>query len=133
VTFDPTHRVIARREFLRRGGGCVLAVAAAGAPAWAETAAPKVFEVRIKNRKVVAPEGAIRVKRGDVVELRWTTDERVEIHLHGYDKKLTVDPDKPAKLVIRAGIAGRFPITSHGWGSQGHGHDALTYLEVHPR
>jgi hypothetical protein len=132
VTFDPTNRAIARRQFLRWVGACVL-VAAAGTTARAETAAPKVFEVRIKNRKVVAPEGAIRVKRGDVVELRWTTDERVEIHLHGYDKELTVAPGKPAKLVIRARIAGRFPITSHGWGSQGHGHDALTYLEVHPR
>jgi hypothetical protein len=36
-------------------------------------------------------------------------------------------------MVIEAYATGRFPITSHGWGEGGHGHDALTYLEVYPR
>ncbi|MDH3242582.1 MAG: hypothetical protein OEO83_18155 [Alphaproteobacteria bacterium] len=124
---------IGRREVLRLAGGAALTVFGATAPARAKDAPPKVFQVLIKNRKVVAPAGPIRVARGDAVELRWATDERVELHLHGYDMKLTVHPGKPAKMVVRARVAGRFPITSHGWGSHGHGHDALAYLEVHPR
>ncbi len=93
----------------------------------------RVIEVRIEGRTVVAPREAIRITKGDVVELRWTSDEPVEVHLHGYDLKLEVRPGAPAAMVIEAYATGRFPITSHGWGAGGHGHDALTYLEVHPR
>ncbi len=109
----------------------------AALPALAAEEMSKVIDVRIEGRRVAAPQGPIRVKRGDIVELRWQTDEAVRLHLHGYDVELTVKPGRAAKMVIRARVAGRFPITSHGWGVRGHGqgngHDALTYLEVLPR
>lgn len=91
------------------------------------------IDVRIEARKVVAPVAAIRITEGDTVELRWTSDEPVELHLHGYDLKIQVRPDAPAAMVVEATATGRFPITSHGWGVGGHGHDALTYLEIYPR
>ncbi len=99
----------------------------------AQEAPQQVIEVRIENRKVVTPGEAIRITEGDVIELRWTSDEAVELHLHGYDLEIQVRPDAPATMVIEASATGRFPITSHGWGEGGHGHDALTYLEVYPR
>ncbi len=98
----------------------------------AQEAPQQVIEVRIENRKVVAPSETIRITEGDVIELRWTSDESVELHLHGYDLEIHVRPDEPAVMVIKAYATGRFPITSHGWGEGGHGHDALTYLEVYP-
>jgi hypothetical protein len=94
---------------------------------------PRVIDVRIEKRKVVSPKGAIRVTQRDVVELRFSTDETVKLHLHGYDKELEVAPGKPAVLSITAHATGRFPISSHGWGHHGHGHHALTYLEVYPK
>ncbi len=127
----------------------VIGLAAAGlgpafprlAPSTAEAADAKrrVINLTIKNRRVVAPQGRIRVTQGEVVELRWQTDEQVELHLHGYDKKLTVKPGTQATMVLRAKIAGRFPLTSHGWGhhgtghGRGHGHDALAFIEIYPR
>jgi len=93
----------------------------------------RTIEVRIENRTVVEPAAAIRVTEGEVVELRWTSDEPAELHLHGYDLEIEVRPDAPASMVVEAAATGRFPITSHGWGAGGHGHDALTYLEVYPR
>lgn len=93
----------------------------------------RAIDVRIEHRKVVSPKKAIRVSQNDDIELRWTSDELVSLHLHGYDQELRVEPGKPAVMVVRAHATGRFPITSHGWGSGGHGHHALTYLEVHPR
>jgi hypothetical protein len=99
----------------------------------AQNAPRRVIEARIENRRVVAPDGAIRISEGDVIELRWTSDEAVDLHLHGYDLELHVRPDEPAAMVIEAYATGRFSITSHGWGEGGHGHDALTYLEVYPR
>ena len=99
----------------------------------AQDSPQQVIEARIENRKVVEPSEAIRITEGDVIELRWTSDEAVELHLHGYDLELEVRPGEPAAMVIEAHATGRFPITSHGWGEGGHGHDALTYLEVYPR
>lgn len=94
---------------------------------------PRVINVRIEHRKVVSPGKAIRVRQNDVIELRWTSDKLVKLHLHGYDRELRVRPGKPAVMVVRAHATGRFPITSHGWGQSGHGHHALIYLEVYPR
>lgn len=125
--------MIERRRFLGVFGAGLFLACRFAPSARAQDAKPKSYKVVIRNRSVVAPKGPIRVTRGDTVELTWETDEQVEIHLHGYDRKLTVHPGKPAVLTLQARVAGRFPITSHGWGSQGHGHDALTYLEVHPR
>jgi hypothetical protein len=62
----------------------------------AQEVSQRVIEVRIEDRKVVAPSEVIRLIEGD------------------------------------AYAAGRFPITSHGWGEGSHGDTALTYLEVYP-
>ncbi len=101
---------------------------------WADE--PKVFELRVENRAVVGGDGgAIRVKDNDQVELRWTTDERVELHLHGYNIELEVRPGETATMSFEAFATGRYPITSHGFGEdgEGHSHGDLIYLEVHPR
>lgn len=93
----------------------------------------QVIDVRIENRQVVAPKEAIRVTEGEMIELRWTSDEPVELHLHGYDIEIEVEPGKPASMVVDAYATGRFPIESHGWGNEGHGEEALTFLEVYPK
>lgn len=98
-----------------------------------QNSTPRVIQVKIEKRKVVVPKRAIRITENERVELRWSSDEMVKLHLHGYDKELKVRPGKPASMSIKARATGRFPITSHGWGQGGHGHHALTYLEVHPR
>lgn len=99
----------------------------------AQAGAQRVIEVRIEKRKVVAPKEAIRIAEKDVVELRWTSDEPVELHLHGYDMEIKLQPGIPGTMNFEAHATGRFPITSHGWGAGGRSHDALTYLEVYPR
>ena len=124
---------VSRRTWLiRLAAGLALSLAPIRA-AIAQDSPRRTIEVRIENRKVVEPAAAIRITEGDTVELRWTSDEPVELHLHGYDLKIQVRPDAPAAMVVAATATGRFPITSHGWGAGGHGHDALTYLEVYPR
>ena len=122
----------ARRSWLACLGMALILSAADASRAPAQEAAPRAIEVRIENRQVVEPEEAIRITQGDTIELRWTSDEAVELHLHGYDVEIHVAPDQPAATTIEAFAAGRFPITSHGWGGSGHGHHALTYLEVYP-
>jgi hypothetical protein len=94
------------------------------------------FALTIKNRKVDPARKVIRVTRGDTLELELSTDEAAELHLHGYDKLIKVEPAVPAMLRLDATIAGRFPVEAHGFGSGRsgqHGHVTLFYLEVHPR
>jgi hypothetical protein len=94
------------------------------------------FAVSIKNRKVEPAQKLVRVTRGDAIELELSTDEEVELHLHGYDRLIKLGPARPAVLRLDATIAGRFPIEAHGFASDRggrRGHVVLLYLEVHPR
>jgi hypothetical protein len=104
----------------------------------AQSAEARRFAITIKNRKLDPAQKLIRVTRGDTLDLEFSTDEAVELHLHGYDKLIKVEPSVPAVLRLEATIAGRFSIEAHGFwsgnsGQRGHSHVVLLYLEVHPR
>ena len=108
----------------------------AGVPirsAFSQDSSERSIDLRIEGRRVVSPNTVIRIAEGEVVKLLWATDEAVELHLHGYDLLLDVRPGEPAAMVVEAYAAGRFPVTSHGWGEGGPGHETLIYLEVYPR
>lgn len=123
----------------RRGSlGCVGAVVLAVAgwladprPGWAQSGENRSFALDIHNARVATDKQTIRVTEGDLVELRWTTDEAVELHLHGYDIRLDLYPGAPGTMTLEAHTAGRFPVGIHGTGGKGHGN--TVYLEVLPR
>lgn len=114
------------------------------APALAQ-ATNEPFKVTIEKRKVVG-ERVLRVKKGDTVRLQWQSDEAVEVHVHGYNIKTEIEPGVPAEVTFTARATGRYPVTSHGFGtaeerkkkthSHGHGlpgsESALIYIEVLP-
>lgn len=134
IAADRRPAAVSRRDGLRLAGA--LALAAAGWtfdpwPVWAQTGGTRSFALDIQNGHVATDKRTIRVTEGDRVELRWTTDEAVELHLHGYDIRLDLKPGAPRTMTFEAHAAGRFPVGIHGSG--GHGHGALIYLEVHPR
>jgi hypothetical protein len=98
-----------------------------------------LFDLQIEQRKVNMQGDVIRVTQGDAVTLRWQTDEKVALHMHGYDVLLVAEPGRVAEMHFTAEVSGRFPVTSHGFGngdgkghSHGHGHDVLLYIEVYP-
>lgn len=87
--------------------------------------------ITIEDQEVAGDSELIRVTQGDRVELVWSTDETVQLHLHGYDIEIEVTPEAPAVMYLLAHATGRFPVTSHGFGTRS-GHDTLLYLEVYP-
>jgi hypothetical protein len=109
------------------------------ARAWehaAHAAEPVRQSIVIRNGKVDGGQNVIRVAQGDTVELEFTDDEAAELHLHGYDRLVTLQPGRPAVLRIEATIAGRFPLEAHAVGTGGgrrHMHSVVLYLEVLPR
>ncbi|NKB58729.1 MAG: hypothetical protein GKS00_20565 [Alphaproteobacteria bacterium] len=100
----------------------------------AEKQANVTIERTIKKRKLVEAN-VIRVTEGQMVELRWNTDETADLHLHGYDIEVKAKPGAPATMRFKAHATGRFPVTVHGFGNHhggGHAEKTLLYLEVHP-
>lgn len=96
----------------------------------------------IAQRKIAPKPPTIRVKQHAAITLDWTTDEEVSIHLHGYDRLLTLKPGETQAMRIDASVAGRFPVSAHGYGAQAehkgkqhkhHREAPLMYLEVLPR
>ena len=92
----------------------------------------RTFDIEIKKRKVTG-EKVIRVKQGEQVSLRLTTDEAVTLHLHGYDIEKTVKPGETVVMSFRAHATGRFAIESHGLGGKKEKPVTLLYIEVLPR
>ena len=108
------------------------------ASAHAQGSQVRQFAVTIKQRKVSSGPTVIRVTEGESVEIVLTANEAAELHLHGYDVLLSLQPNVPGKMAFDAKFGGRFPLEAHRYGSgdhTGHYHGGrpLLYVEVHPR
>jgi len=95
------------------------------------------FDIKIERGRVPDAMRLIRVNEGDIVKLRWTSDQPIVLHLHGYDIEKRVAPGAITELAFTAYATGRFPIHVHpqGAGSGGHTHEdaPLATIEVYPR
>tara|TARA_B100000315_G_C14539795_1_gene570298 strand:- start:365 stop:772 length:408 start_codon:yes stop_codon:yes gene_type:complete len=96
----------------------------------------QIFKLDIKQRSLSDDRTYVRVKQGDKVRLHRTSDESVLLHIHGYDIIVSLSPEVPSEVAFKAHATGRFPVTSHGFGTPNLTHHAqeitLLYLEVHP-
>jgi hypothetical protein len=106
----------------------------AGAPA---LAAELTFDIKIERGRAPDTMQLIRVNEGDIVKLRWTSDQPLVLHLHGYDIEKRVAPGAVTEVAFTAYATGRFPIHVHaqGAGAGGHAHEdaPLATIEVYPR
>ena len=120
-----------------RRRGFLLALAAAPLVARAAEPPGKAFELAIVKGRVDGAQETLRVRKGDKVELRWTSDRRIALHLHGYDIETRVDPGAVAETAFVARATGRYPIHVHvpgvASGARPHADAPLLYIEVHPR
>lgn len=123
------------RDRLRARTAAILALATALVPAAARTQDARVFEVVLQAGHLESGPDTLRVDQGAAIELRIASDVPGELHLHGYDIVIDLRAGKTATVALDATVAGRFPITSHGFAGEagGHHHRALLYLEVYPR
>jgi uncharacterized cupredoxin-like copper-binding protein len=105
-------------------------VPAVATPA-AETAVPaastNVFELQVQGGRLVSGPAVIQVRQGETLTLRVTADAADELHLHGYDSLLRLQPGQTAELTLQAEHAGRFEFELH------HAHREIGVLEVQPR
>ena len=82
-------------------------------PGPSQTDAPRERTIDIAVEGGVMTPDEIEVGKGDRVRLRVTSEEPVELHLHGYDIEREVAPGEPATLSFEADLTGRFEIEDH--------------------
>jgi hypothetical protein len=108
-----------------------------GLPATAHAQTQELtFDLKIEHGAVPANMRLIRVKQGDAVKLRWSSDRPITLHLHGYDIERKVIPGTVAEMAFTANATGRFPVEEHradARGGHSHGQAPLVRLEVYPR
>src|SRR5258708_12789636 len=88
--------------------------------AWATTAtiigagaAELTFDLHIERGRVAENMSVIRVKQGDVVRLRWSTDRSIILHLHGYDIERKIKPGPIGVMEFPPTPTGPLPVETH--------------------
>lgn len=117
---------------LLAGGFAVLHLAQANKPGGEQAADSyqsqrRTFELTVADGRLTGGDSTLRVRQGDTVTLKITADTVDELHLHGYDTTLELDPGKVAELTFAADRAGRFEAELH------HEEATIFALEVQPR
>jgi hypothetical protein len=100
------------------------------------SAAELTFDLKIQGGRVPQTMRLVRVKQGDFVKLRWTSDRPIVLHVHGYDIERKVEPGAVAEMAFVARATGRFSVEEHkpdAKGGHSHGEAALVRIEVLPR
>jgi hypothetical protein len=99
-------------------------------------AAELTFDLKIQGGRLPQNMRLVRVKQGDAVTLRWTSDRLIVLHLHGYDIERRVEPGIVSEMAFVARATGRFSVEEHkpdAKGGHSHGEAALARIEVLPR
>ncbi|MEV4133300.1 hypothetical protein AB0J72_14165 [Dactylosporangium sp. NPDC049742] len=73
----------------------------------------KEIVVTVAKKKVTPPTGRVEVTKGNLVRITVTSDVADELHVHGYDKSLTLPAGAPASLELRVDRTGLFEVETH--------------------
>jgi len=110
---------------------CVLLCLAVAGASFDATAAEgenqRVISVEFKGGQVIAGPQVVKLKRDDEVTLNVLSDRADELHLHGYDLHLKLQPNQTATLKFVARRTGRFSFELHTGGVE------LGVLEIYPK
>src|SRR5262245_240883 len=117
---------------------CVLAITAILLLGFSDSAraAELTFDLKVQGGRVPQSMRLVRVKQGDTVKLRWTSDRPIVLDLHGYDIEKKVEPGRVGEMVFFARATGRFSVEEHkpdAEGAHSHGEAALVRIEVLPK
>jgi hypothetical protein len=71
------------------------------------------IDVHIANGKITPVPGAVEAKKGDHIDLKVTSDEADEVHVHGYDIEKPLVPGQTTEIQFDATQQGRFEVETH--------------------
>ena len=93
----------------------------------ATVAETRTFELGIAGRKIVSGPQVLKAIKDDKIVLRVTSDEAEELHVHGIDISLDLEPNKVATVIFTANLTGGFAFELEKSGTE------LGTLEIMPR
>ncbi|MGW0749603.1 hypothetical protein [Streptomyces sp. NPDC002587] len=99
--------------------GAIPLTAAAGRPGEhshgdaAPQQADRTVTVTVRDGKVSPAPARTELRRGERVALRVTSDRADTLHVHGYDKELTLPAGQEATLILTADRTGLFEVETH--------------------
>ena len=132
---SPAHRALLAPAFVLALAGCAGTDAATAGPS---TSAPSStapasssdgssptssapagqrIEVTVTGGQVSGDTGRVPVPLGEPVTLVVTGDVADEVHVHGYDLTLALEPGTPAELSFDATVPGVFEVELHDAGA----------------
>ncbi|HZP12214.1 MAG TPA: hypothetical protein VFB36_07315 [Nevskiaceae bacterium] len=85
------------------------------------------FDFVVRNGARAAGPVAMQAKEGDDVEIKVTSDQPDELHVHGYDLHTPLKANEPGTLYFKATHSGRFDVELHRSGL------TLGALEIQPK
>jgi hypothetical protein len=88
---------------------------------------PEERTVEVELRAEAMDPAEVTAGERDRLTLRFTADRPRELHLHGYDREVEVEPGEAATLSLEADLTGRFEVEDHDTGAK------LGALVVEPR
>jgi heme/copper-type cytochrome/quinol oxidase subunit 2 len=90
--------------------GQATATTAAGSATPGAGAGAQTVQVTVTGTKVETAERRVKVPLDGKVRLEVTADRADEVHLHGYDRKVDIEPGTPAVLEFTADVPGVFEV-----------------------
>ncbi|MFJ2860339.1 hypothetical protein [Streptomyces sp. NPDC087215] len=73
----------------------------------------RTVTLTVTGKTVSPPPSRIELKKGDRLTLRVTADRADTVHVHGYDRELTLAPGTPATLTLTVDRTGLFEVETH--------------------
>jgi heme/copper-type cytochrome/quinol oxidase subunit 2 len=86
------------------------ATTGAGSATTTGDAGAQTVQIAVTGTKVQTAERRVKVPLDAKVRLEVTADRADEVHLHGYDRKVDIEPGKPAVLEFTADVPGVFEV-----------------------
>ncbi len=75
--------------------------------------ADRTVTITVRDGKVSPAPARTELRRGERVALRVTSDRADTLHVHGYDKELTLPAGQEATLILTADRTGLFEVETH--------------------
>lgn len=97
--------------------GVAVLIAGCGGDDSSSTSDSVQLEVEIADGTITPNAEEVEVSVGTTIELTVTSDVAEELHVHGYDESLAVEPGESASTEFEADQTGRFEIETHEAGA----------------
>ena len=72
-----------------------------------------VITATVAGGKITPNTQTVKAKQGQSVMVTVTSDEADDLHIHGYDKEVELQPGKPGSVTFTADTKGTFEIETH--------------------